>query len=273
MKTKILIALTLLMLLNACSPFTITSSTGEQPTPIVEYSTAAPNEPASVSDEIFPTVGYQAVKVDDVQVEVGVGSPIPVFVHVNGNLPDTCAQVEYVEQVQDGSNFIIKIGTTASTKQHCIPDALPFKLTLPLNILDLPVGSYTVEVNGSRADFKVDSSASTGDLRTKEMPIYKDDIQVDDVSMDVGVGSPVPVHAIVSANLPKSCGQLGEIQMHRDGNNFFVRLIGHLPAETECNNDTLPMRIEIPLNIVNLPAGTYEVNINGTTTTFELPIK
>ena len=61
--------------------------------------------------------------------------------------------------------------------------------------------------------------------------------------------------------------------MHRDGNNFFVRLIAHLPAQTECNNDTLPMRLEIPLNIVNLPEGTYEVNVNGTTTTFDIPVQ
>lgn len=218
-------------------------------------------------------MGYQVVTIDDVNVEVGVGSPMPVFVHVNGNLPDTCAQVEYVEQVQDNSNFIIQVGTTASTKQDCIQDTLPFRMSIPLNIFDLPVGSYTVEVNGSRADFKVDSSASTGDLRTKEMPIYKDDIQVDDVNMDVGVGSLIPMHAIVPANLPKSCGQLGEVQMHRDGNNFFVRLIGHLPTQTKCNNDTLPMRLEFPLNIVNLPVGTYQVCVNGATTTFELPVK
>jgi hypothetical protein len=273
MKTFSFIALIATMFLGACSPFIVTSSTGEQPTPVVVVETTAPDEPASVSGDVFPTVGYQPATIDDVEVEVGVGSPIPVFVHVGGNLPDTCAQVEYVEQVQDGSNFIIKIGTTASTKQDCIRDTLPFRMSIPLNILDLPVGSYTVEVNGSRADFKVDSSASSGDLRTKEMPIYKDDIKVDDVSIEVGVGSPIPVHAIVSANLPKSCGQLGEVQLYRAENTFFVRLIAHLPAQTECNLDTLPLRLEIPLNIVNLPEGTYEVNVNGATTTFNIPVQ
>lgn len=273
MKTLSFITLIVMIFLGACSPFIITSSTGTQPTPVVVVETAAPDEPASVSGDIFPTVGYQPVVIDDVEVEVGVGSPIPVFVHIAGNLPDTCAQVEYVEQVQDGSNFIIKVGTTGSTKQDCIQDTLPFRMSIPLNILDLPVGSYTVEVNGSRAKFKVDASASTGDLRTKEMPLYKDDVQVDDVSIEVGVGSPIPVHASVSANLPKTCGQLGEVQMHRDGSNFFVRLIAHLPAQTECNNDTLPMRLEIPLNIVNLPEGMYEVNVNGTTTTFDIPVQ
>ena len=79
--------------------------------------------------------------------------------------------------------------------------------------------------------------------------------------------------AIVSANLPKSCGQLGEVQLKRDGNTFFVRLIAELPAQTDCNNDALPFRLEIPLNIVNLPEGTYEVNVNGVVTTFEIPVQ
>jgi len=63
------------------------------------------------------------------------------------------------------------------------------------------------------------------------------------------------------------------VQLHRDSNTFFVRLIAELPAQTDCNNDALPMRLEIPLNIVNLPEGKYEVNVNGATTTFDIPVK
>jgi len=52
------------------------------------------------------------VTVDNVEVEVGVGSPIPVHVIVSGNLPDVCSQVEYTEIKQDGSNFIISLFAT-----------------------------------------------------------------------------------------------------------------------------------------------------------------
>lgn len=269
MKPKIFFALALLLALNACSPFVITSSSGVQPEPVFATEEAV-NEPASVN---APTSGYTPVVVDDVTVEVGVGSPIPVFVHVNGNLPDTCAQVEHMETIQDGSKFIIKLGSIPSNDEGCTQDTLPFRISIPLNVLDLPVGKYSVEVNGVSGDFTIENSTSTGELRTPSMPTYKDDVQVDNVNIEVGIGSPIPVHAIVSANLPKSCGQLGEVQMHRDGNTFFVRLIAELPAETDCNNDTLPMRLELPLNIVNLPEGTYEVNVNGATTTFNFPVQ
>ncbi len=276
MKTIRLFALTLIMALSACSPFMITNSSGEQPEPVIATDPAATQpaeavgEPASVN---APTNGYEPVKIDDVTVEVGTGSPIPAFVNVGGNLPDSCAQVEYVKTIQDGSTFKVTVGTTPSDAEGCVQDTLPFRMSIPLNILDLPVGEYAVEVNGVLGDFKVENSSSTGELRTPEMPTYMDDVKVSDVSVEVGVGSPIPVHAVVSAELPKSCGQLGEIQFKRDGNTFFVRLTAELPAQTDCNNDSLPMRIEIPLNIVNLPEGTYEVNVNGATTTFDIPVQ
>lgn len=72
------------------------SSSGEQPTPVVEYN--------SIS------TGYQTVTVDD--VEVGVGSPIPVHVIVPGNLPDPCSQVKYAEFTR--SDFANKISSTSS---------------------------------------------------------------------------------------------------------------------------------------------------------------
>jgi hypothetical protein len=124
-------------------------------------------------------------------------------------------------------------------------------------------------VNGFRADFKLDTANSTSSLRTIDSPFVKADIQVDSVNMDIGVGSPIPVHAVVSANLPNTCAQLGEVRVHRDETTFIVRLVAYVPAQTDCNPDTLPLRIEVPLNIVNLPEGPYEVNVNGVTASFD----
>jgi len=257
MKPLTFILLALTMVLNACSPFVIANAEGAQPTP-------AP---------VIEGAGYQPIQVDDVTVEVGVGSPIPVHVSIGAQLPDLCGQVEYVEQKQDGTNFIIKLFTIPSTDENCLRDTVPFRMTLPLNAVDLQIGEYSVEVNGVRADFTVSADTSTAILRSADTPIVKDDIQVDDVSIRVGVGSPIPVHAVVSANLPKACAQLGEVRMHRDGKAFFVRLIADVPAQTACAEDSLPIRLEVPLNLINLPDGTYEVNVNGAIGTFEIPVQ
>src|SRR3990172_8673358 len=120
MKTKALslIVLSLILVLNACAPLT-TSNPGDEP-------------PAPVSE----AEGYQPVTVDHAEVEVGVGSPIPVHVNVSGSLPDTCAQIEYSEIKQDGTNFIVTLSTVASTNEGCVQDALPFRISLPLNVVN-----------------------------------------------------------------------------------------------------------------------------------------
>jgi hypothetical protein len=211
--------------------------------------------------------------VDQVEVEVGVGSPIPVHVTVSGWMPDPCSQVEYTEIKQDGSNFIITLFATPDiggpAVDGCIKDPMYFKMGIPLNVVDLPADSYSVTVNGSRAEFKLDTAISTSSLRAADVPFNKADIQVDAVNVDIGRGSPIPVHAIVSTNLPNACAQLGEVRVHRDGTTFFVQLIAYVPAQTDCNPDTLPMRVEVPLNIAFAPEGPYDVNVNGVTVSFD----
>jgi hypothetical protein len=253
MKTKAIffILITIVLMLNACSPAPSANPTEEVPAPVTNGK------------------GYEALQIDEVRVEVGVGSPIPVHVNVSGSLPDTCAQLEYSEIKLDGSNFIIQLSTLPGSGDDCIKDALPFRMSIPLNIIGLPVGDYSVDVNGARANFKLDSGDSNASLRTADMPITKADIQVDSVNIEVGVGSPIPVKAIVSLNLPNSCAQLGEIRLHRDGSTLFVRLIADVPQEDNCREDSIPFRLEIPLNIVNLPEGPYDVNVNGATASFD----
>jgi len=259
-KTLLFVLLSLFLLLNACSPLTtIVSLSGEQPTPVESYNQA-------------PT-GYQTITIDQVEVEVGVGSPIPVFVHISGFMPDPCSQVEHTEIKQDGSNFIITLFATPDmggpAVDSCIKDPMYFTMSIPISVVNVPAGSYAVTVNGSRADFKLDIANSTSSPRKADMPFNKADVQVDDIHVDIGHGSPIPIHAIVSANLPNACAQLGEVRVHRDETTFFVQLLAYVPAQTDCNPDTLPIRVEVPLNIAFAPEGPYVVNVNGITTSFD----
>jgi hypothetical protein len=261
MKSKFLLffTLALILILNACSPFVITNSSGEQPTPEVETLPATS----------LPVTGYQPVQIDQIQAEVGVGSPIPVQVTVTGNLPDTCAQIELVQQKQEGSHFEITMSTIPSSAEGCVQDTLPFRMVIPLNITNLPAGAYSVEVNGARADFQIDTANTTSSQPTADSVIRKDDIQVDNVNVEIGVGSPIPVHVIVALSLPNSCAQLGEIRLHREDKIFYARLIADITERADCRVDSIPFRLEIPLNIVNLPEGPYEVNVNGVTASFD----
>ena len=134
MKTRWIASCMLLfiLILNACSPFTIASSSGQQPTPAVET---------------IPPAGYQAITVD--KVEVGVGSPIPVEVVASGTWPDLCAQIAEVQSEVDG--FEIDVTVLASTTSPCPPDhlGLPFRYAFPLNVVEMEPGTYTITINGA----------------------------------------------------------------------------------------------------------------------------
>jgi hypothetical protein len=275
MKILSFVIMIAVFLLGACSPTTIANSEGEQPEAVVEVVGEVPSpvveeQPASVAAEAG---GYMPVEVVQMSVEFEAGSSAVAKAVIHYDLPDSCAQLEHVRTVQDGAIFFIALGSVHSKAEGCIQDSLAQRVSVPLNIADLPVGDYAVVANGVRAEFPVTESGSNGDLRTAVMPNYLDDVAVNGLGVVNGVGSPLPIHAVIQAALPKSCGQLGEVQMSREGETFFVRLTAELPAQTECNNDSLPMPLEMPLNIAGLHEGTYEVNVNGVTTTFELPVK
>ncbi len=250
--------LPLIFAINACSPLTIVSASGQQP------------EPRIVVEG--PLTGYQPLAIDDVQAEVGVGSPIPVIVHVTGVLPGRCSQVEYTEIRQDGSNFIVNLYSTpvGSMAEGCLQDAAPFKLSVPLNVVNLPGGDYTVTVNGVRAGFRLDVATPPAPLRTADMPIDKADVRVDDVKIETDSSTGATVTAVISANLPMTCAQLGEIRLHRDNNVFFVRLVAYIPVPADCSGETLPLLLRVPLNTADLPAGSYQVNVNGAESGFQV---
>lgn len=135
MNTKIVSVLTLalVLLLNACSPLTIVQSSGEQSAPVEEYEAVSSRQPVVVEH-----VGFQ----------VGVGSPIPVEVIASGTWPDLCSQIAEVQSQVDG--FEIHVTLLTSNAESCPPDqlGLPFRFALPLNIVEMPAGTYTITVNG-----------------------------------------------------------------------------------------------------------------------------
>jgi len=267
------IFLVLIVLLSACTPTTtLTDSSGQQPTPVEVFSTAIPTTPVSPTLDSVPGdggQGYQPVSVDQVEAQVGVGSPIPVQVLVSGSLPDTCAQLEFSQQEQAGPNFWLTLSAIPSSADGCIQDTIPFRASFPLNVVGLPGGEYTVDVNGKQANFTLDTTGNE-DLLPVDAPIVKEDVQIDAVEVEIGIGSPIPVHAIVSGNLPNTCSQLGEVRLHRDEATYYVRVIAYTMTKSECQADLLPFRLELPLNVINQPTGPATVNVNGTTASFDL---
>ena len=115
--------------------------------------TSAPSAtPTALAD---PAPAGQRAAVDAVNVEIGVGSPIPVNVMVDASFPDSCAQVASMEQNFAGSAFDIALTTSAADAACASPmGSLPFRLSIPLNAVGLEPGTYTVTVNDVSTTFE-----------------------------------------------------------------------------------------------------------------------
>ncbi len=138
----LLLALMVLVLaLTGCASL-ITSAEGGPSEPVVE------EQPAVQAGDLRP------INVGDVQIQVGVGSPIPVDVFVSGEWPGLCAQLAQVNMTQGDLSFDYELLATPE-EEGCPPDmlGLPFRIGIPLNVVELPEGTYTVTVNGVSTTF------------------------------------------------------------------------------------------------------------------------
>jgi hypothetical protein len=142
---------------------TIQAATGAPVTPVVS------TEPAATA---AGAAGLRPIPVSNVTVDVGVGSPIPVDAFVSGEWPDLCAQLAQISQQFTGTTFEITLLATAADPA-CPPDflGLPFRIAIPINVVELPEGTYTVIANGATATFTVPVTSPTGQPPTSEATV------------------------------------------------------------------------------------------------------
>ena len=94
---------------------------------------------------------------------------------------------------------------------------------------------------------------------------------VDSVEVQIRESLPVQVSVNVKSNLPDACTQIDAINTLRDGNTFNVDISTTRPVEVLCAQVLTPFEENVSLDVKGLTKGTYTVNVNGVTATFDLP--
>jgi hypothetical protein len=89
-------------------------------------------------------------------------------------------------------------------------------------------------------------------------------------SIEVQLQDAATPQVLVTGNLPDGCTQLTGNQVERQGNTFEIILVTDRLADQMCTEALVPFQETIPLEVMNLPAGEYTVNVNGETETFTL---
>jgi hypothetical protein len=122
-----------------------------------------PSEPIVEEELVVQDEGLRPIEVQDVRIEVGVGSPIPMDIVVSGGWPGLCAQLAQVNMTPADFSFEYELLATPE-EEGCPPDmvGLPFLLRIPVNVVELPEGTYTATVNGVSVSFDVPVTPGAG---------------------------------------------------------------------------------------------------------------
>lgn len=115
------------------------------PGPTVEPS------PAPGSNE--PTRG-QAI-VNSIDVLMLESFPVQVNVTAQGDLPDSCTQIDEIISQLTGDTFRVAITTLRQPGEICTQALVPFEQSIPLDVVGLPAGDYSVLVNGVSGSFSL----------------------------------------------------------------------------------------------------------------------
>jgi hypothetical protein len=101
------------------------------------------------------TLAPDEILVERIDILLLESFPVQVHVAVFGKLPDACSMIGDVEQVQEGNTFSVTMTLARRGDARCAPNPTPFEHTVPLDVLGLKAGTYTVDVHGVSGTFEL----------------------------------------------------------------------------------------------------------------------
>ena len=82
--------------------------------------------------------------------------PVEVDIRVTGLLPNDCTVLDDIVVQRDGSAFTAAVTTVENPEPTCGDVPVTFEEIVPLDVAELPAGSYTVSVNSIQGSFNLE---------------------------------------------------------------------------------------------------------------------
>jgi hypothetical protein len=139
--------LALVILLGACAPQSPQGPTGATP------SSTAMTTPTPTSTTVSTPGVSEDVLVERIEVRTLESFPVQAQVVVYGKLPDACSLIDGVEQTREGDTFQVTLQIARRADARCAQNPTPFEHIVPLKVMGLEAGSYTVDVHGVSESF------------------------------------------------------------------------------------------------------------------------
>lgn len=223
-------------------------------------------------DNVAPPVIGRA-PVASVALQIAESFPVQIIAVVDGELPDGCTTINRITQSRDvdARRLRVDVSTARPEGMICTQALVAYEEHVQLEVLGLPAGTYTVDANGTVATFVLEQdNALPSDTSPTPTGAPVDGEVLGAVrlaGMDIRVSATLPIQAEVVAwgNLPDSCTTIGPINQRRDVTlrKLWVEIQLTRPAGAACTDTVTPFEQTIPLDLSDLPAGEYTVDVNG----------
>ncbi|KAB3547395.1 MAG: hypothetical protein C5617_003910 [ANME-2 cluster archaeon] len=129
-----------------------TPSPAATPTPT---RTATQDPPPALT----PTTEFEGAvslaNVNDIEILLLESFPVQIHAVARGEHPDSCTKVDKVATRREGDTFFVTITTSRPADAMCAQVMTPFEEVVALDVVGLKAGVYTVDVNGVRDTFEL----------------------------------------------------------------------------------------------------------------------
>ena len=193
MKKKLLLSVVALTLLLASCAQPATSPTPTEALPEPTATTGPTQEPTAVEGGIVT----EEAMVESIEILLLESFPIQVHVVAQGNLPDSCTEIAEITEERDGDTFRVTITTSRPADAMCAAVLVPFEEVISLDVVGLPAGVYTVNVNGVSDTFEFTVDNAMAEPPVKPRQEYVPTFEKARCPFDVPEGTPVECGFVV----------------------------------------------------------------------------
>jgi hypothetical protein len=126
---------------------TLPSAEGQPEVPAPPVADEA-ETPASLGEGETRAVATSEAEISSVNVLLLESFPVQVNVMIQGMLPDGCTSIDHIDRQRNNNDFVLMVATARLTTALCMAQRQPFEETVPLDVVGLTAGTYTVTVQG-----------------------------------------------------------------------------------------------------------------------------
>lgn len=234
-----------------------------QPTPS-EPTVPAPPVEKEIDEE-------QPVDVDVTDIELRVDETVPgeVLVVLRGNLPETCIRIVDVKQRVRGDVITLSVMAVRPPDVLCAQVLTPFEITTMLSLEGLAPGRYAVRANGAEAELNLDEALLYSPKDT-DMPSADNLAPVDEVQVNLIESLPVQASVTIRGVMPDACTKVDHFHQRVSADTIYLWVYVSCPADRMCAQVLTPYEETLPLDLSELTAGEYVLDVNGITQTLTL---